>query len=190
MPVRGGARTLRLGSTTPPFISFHLTSFCITGSIKPSLWKPAARVTGFSHMSGSLLSPRRLEEDAFTEQHGVQRKGCCLKASRKKTGLTCEGPGGQDDPTEVPAPTAAHPTWPAPTWHTHRSAEAPGRAPGRANAVTLLISQAGPPPTHCFYTLKIKKAELGILGRRIKQASDTEKCWEGPGKSCQGHTML
>lgn len=73
MPVRGGAGTLRLGSTTPHFISFHFLSlhFVSQVPIKPSLGKPKARVTGFFHMSGSLPSPRRLEEDAFTEQHGL-----------------------------------------------------------------------------------------------------------------------
>lgn len=127
----------------------------------------------------------------------MQRKGCYLKLSRKKTGLICGGPGIQDDPPELPAsqwlliPPGPAPTWPVPTCLTHRCAGAPGRAPGWAIAVTLVISQAGPSPTHCFYTPKMKKAELGISGQGLKRVSlDTEGSWEGPGRSCQGRTML
>jgi hypothetical protein len=48
----------------------------------------------------------------------MQRKGCYLKLSRKKTGLIYEGPGIQDDPPELPTsqwlliPPGLAPTWP------------------------------------------------------------------------------
>lgn len=77
-------------------------------------------MTDFSHMTGSLLSARRLggkerkgEEDAFREYMGMQRK-------LRRQGLICEGLGIQDDPTELPAsqwlliPPGQLSTWPTP----------------------------------------------------------------------------
>lgn len=172
MPVRGGDGTLRPGSITPGFISFHLISQIPLNL----LWESQGErfllhdwvITKCQRLGGGGKG----EEDAFREYMGMQRK-------LRRQGLICEGLGIQDDPTELPAtqwllippgllPTWPAPTWPAPTWHTHRCAGSPGRALGRATAVTLLILQAGPSPTHCFYTRKIKRAELGISGQRIK----------------------
>lgn len=158
MRVRGRIGILRLGSTSL-YISllFHNSS-----SNEPSLEKLEAKVTGTvsSHLSGSLLSHQRLEESSRCFQGVVQSRQLLPEVSRKETGTISRGPGIPDD---FPAPTSRSSCL-ACSLHTHRCAGVPRRALGGASAASLLISQAGPSPTCCFYSLKIKRAGLGISG--------------------------
>lgn len=62
-----GLRLINQRKGWDPKAGKHNSMFCfissyISDSIKPSLGKPEARVTGFSHMTGSFLSARRKGE--------------------------------------------------------------------------------------------------------------------------------